>query len=154
MPTTLHEDSVKAYYCPCEMYKNNEIPALSFIATSYYKIQIETATHYYLTSKCMPGLSSGGVLVDRLGRAVAVIVTAYTPKLYVPHTSAVSHESDSSQGPLSRRYRRSGIHQVYTTRPVHRPVRHAPPPPIINSGYSRMRVINRFPHRIPCAHTI
>ena len=47
MPTTLHEDSVKAYYCPCDMYKNNEIPALSFIATSYYKILIETASHYY-----------------------------------------------------------------------------------------------------------
>ena len=101
MPTTLHEDSVKAYYCPCEMYKNNEIPALSFIATSYYKILIETATHYYLTSKCMPGSSAGGVVVDRLGRAVAVIVSEYTPALSMPRTSVASHESDSSQVPSS-----------------------------------------------------
>ena len=97
MPTTLHEDSVKAYYCPCEMYKRNEIPALSFIATIYYKILIETATHYYLTSKCMSGSSAGGVVVDRLGRAVAIIVSEYTPMLSMPHTSAAAHESDSSQ---------------------------------------------------------
>ena len=44
----------------------------------------------------MPGSSAGGVVVDRLGRAVAIIVSEYTPMLPIPHTSAVSHESDSS----------------------------------------------------------
>ena len=47
----------------------------------------------------MPGSYAGGVVVDRLGRAVAVIVSEYTPMLPIPHTNTVAHESDSSQVP-------------------------------------------------------
>lgn len=80
-PTAVQESRVKSYHCPCQMFPE-PISALSWMSTGYNTMQMVTDHHMYITGQHMHG-SSGGVVVDRMGRAVAVITSGYVPGMGV-----------------------------------------------------------------------
>jgi hypothetical protein len=76
LPSTDNEDRVKSYHCPIQLYLDCNIEAITCVGTDYEKLRMSTSHHYWLPGEHVHG-SSGGVIVDKLGRAVGMIVAGY-----------------------------------------------------------------------------
>lgn len=70
-PLAENEDRVKTYHCPCQLFPA-DLSIISQMSTDYNKLRMESAHHYYISGDHIHG-SSGGVVVDKRGRAVALI---------------------------------------------------------------------------------
>mmetsp|Transcript_32174 Transcript_32174/g.43942 ORF Transcript_32174/g.43942 Transcript_32174/m.43942 type:complete len:281 (-) Transcript_32174:539-1381(-) len=81
-PSARNEDKVKTYYVPCQSFPY-DTPILSSSYTDYSKVLLESNHHLFLAGQHMHG-SSGGVVVDVLGRAVALICSGYIPGIKLP----------------------------------------------------------------------
>lgn len=75
-PSATEEDQVKTYHCSIQSFPDVS-PVCVADATGYTKVT-ETPHHYFVRAEHMHG-SSGGVVVDRRGRAVGLICSGYVP---------------------------------------------------------------------------
>jgi hypothetical protein len=82
-PTTENEDVVKSYHCPITMFLDGQMESIFVISTSLTKLQGKTRHHMFVTGEHMRG-SSGGVVVDSMGRAVGLICSGYIPGIIIP----------------------------------------------------------------------
>lgn len=80
-PSAIEEDQVKTYHCPIQSFLEVS-PMCSADVTGYTKVR-ETRHHYFVRSEHMHG-SSGGVVVDRRGRAVGLISSGFVPGVQLP----------------------------------------------------------------------
>jgi hypothetical protein len=81
-PSADNEDVVKSYHVPCQSFPS-DIPMLTSVPTDYQKVLMQSKHHYFISGEHMHG-SSGGVVVDRNGQAVALICSGYVPGLQLP----------------------------------------------------------------------
>jgi len=82
LPSVDHEEAVKTYHVPCQSFPA-DIPIASAMATDYTKIIMQSNHHYFVPGEHMHG-SSGGVVVDRRGRAVGLISSGFVPGIKLP----------------------------------------------------------------------
>lgn len=73
---------VKSYHCPCQTFPH-DIPVLSATHTDYGKVKFFSDHHLFVSGEHMHG-SSGGVVVDLSGRAIALVCSGYVPGVKLP----------------------------------------------------------------------
>ena len=77
-PTLMNEDIVKVYHCPVSFFVDGNMPALSNVASAYDKLAMRTGHHLFLNPGQTRG-SSGGPVVDAVGRCVGVVQSGLRP---------------------------------------------------------------------------
>jgi hypothetical protein len=82
VPSMDDEAAVKTYYVPCQSFPD-VIPVAATTVTDYTKITMQSNHHYFIPAEHMHG-SSGGVVVDRGGRAVGLITSGFVPGINLP----------------------------------------------------------------------
>lgn len=82
LPSVDDEEAVNTYYVPCQIFPG-DIPITSAMATDYTKIIMQSKHHYFIPGEHMHG-SSGGVVVNRGGRAVGFISSGFVPGIKLP----------------------------------------------------------------------
>lgn len=81
-PSIDNEDTVKSYHVPCQSFPD-PTPVAQAVPTEYVKISLQSQHHYFIRADHMHG-SSGGVVIDRRGRAVGLICSGYVPGISLP----------------------------------------------------------------------
>lgn len=71
-PVPENEDVVKSYYCPCQLFNDEQTDLLGVMATDLVKVTAVSRHHILILSEHR-GSSGGGVVVDEQGRAVGLI---------------------------------------------------------------------------------
>jgi hypothetical protein len=91
-PSTDNEDRVKTYHVPCQNF-GSDCPVVSVQATVFNKIFMESKHHYFIVGENTHG-SPGGVVVDEMGRAVAMVCSGYVPGVVLPLPNDFNTEWD------------------------------------------------------------